>query len=180
MVNVGQRLGVEYRLSTGVKSISIDQATGKANGVVLENGTHLPSDIVISNADLVYTYNNLLPKTSYADSLSKRETSCSSISFYWSASKIIPELKGHNIFLADEYQESNDSIFKEHLIPTHPLFTSMSLRALILRLLLRVRMRLLYWCLWVISSPTPLAHIVVLPSLEVPISLAVVARIGRR
>lgn len=122
LVNVGQRLGVEYRLSTGVKSISIDQATGKANGVVLENGTHLPSDIVISNADLVYTYNNLLPKTSYADSLSKRETSCSSISFYWSASKIIPELNAHNIFLADEYQESFDSIFKEHLIPSEPSF----------------------------------------------------------
>lgn len=122
MVNVGQRLGVEYRLSTGVKSISIDQATGKANGVVLSDGTHLPSDIVISNADLVYTYNNLLPKTSYADSLSKRETSCSSISFYWSASQIVPELNAHNIFLADEYQESFDSIFKEHLIPSEPSF----------------------------------------------------------
>ncbi|KAF5635943.1 phytoene dehydrogenase AL-1 (carotenoid biosynthesis al-1) [Fusarium sp. NRRL 52700] len=122
LVNVGQRLGVEYRLSTGVKSISIDQATGKANGVVLSDGTHLPSDIVISNADLVYTYNNLLPKTSYADSLSKRETSCSSISFYWSASKIVPELNAHNIFLADEYQESFDSIFKEHLIPSEPSF----------------------------------------------------------
>ncbi|SPJ74165.1 probable phytoene dehydrogenase AL-1 (carotenoid biosynthesis protein al-1) [Fusarium torulosum] len=122
LVNVGERLGVEYRLSTGVKSISIDQASGKANGVVLDDGTHLASDIVISNADLVYTYNNLLPKTSYADSLSKRETSCSSISFYWSASKIVPELNAHNIFLADEYQESFDSIFKEHLIPSHPSF----------------------------------------------------------
>ncbi|KAF4944095.1 hypothetical protein FSARC_14763 [Fusarium sarcochroum] len=122
LVKVGQRLGVEYRLSTDVQSISIDQATGKTNGVVLGDGTLLQSDIVISNADLVYTYNNLLPKTSYADSLSKRETSCSSISFYWSASKVIPELNAHNIFLADEYQESFDSIFKEHLIPTKPSF----------------------------------------------------------
>ncbi|KAF5023290.1 hypothetical protein F66182_4671 [Fusarium sp. NRRL 66182] len=122
LVNVGQRLGVEYRLSTPVQSISVDQASGKANGIVLGDGSLLEADIVISNADLVYTYNNLLPKTKYADSLSKRETSCSSISFYWSVSKLVPELNAHNIFLADEYQESFDSIFKEHLIPTQPSF----------------------------------------------------------
>ncbi|EEU37065.1 uncharacterized protein NECHADRAFT_97347 [Fusarium vanettenii 77-13-4] len=122
LVKVGERLGVEYRLSTSVQSISIDKATQKTNGVILEDGTLLPADIVVSNADLVYTYNNLLPETSYARSLSKREASCSSISFYWSISKVIPKLRAHNIFLADEYRESFDSIFKKHLIPVEPSF----------------------------------------------------------
>ncbi|KAF5004209.1 hypothetical protein FDECE_9291 [Fusarium decemcellulare] len=122
LVKVGKRLGVEYRLSTSVQSISVDKRTSKANGVILSDGTLLQADVVVSNADLVYTYNNLLPKTSYANSLSKRDASCSSISFYWSTSQIVPELKAHNIFLADEYRESFDSIFKEHLIPTEPSF----------------------------------------------------------
>ena len=113
---------MEYRLSTSVQSISIDKATRKTNGVILEDGTLLPADIVVSNADLVYTYNNLLPETSYARSLSKREASCSSISFYWSISKVIPKLQAHNIFLADDYRESLDSIFKQHLIPAEPSF----------------------------------------------------------
>ncbi|RSL72931.1 hypothetical protein CEP53_000961 [Fusarium sp. AF-6] len=122
LVEVGQRLGVEYRLSTSVQSISIDKATQKTNGVILEDGTLLPADIVVSNADLVYTYNNLLPETPYAHSLSKREASCSSISFYWSISRRVPKLQAHNIFLADEYRESFDSIFKKHLIPAEPSF----------------------------------------------------------
>ncbi|KAH7254833.1 hypothetical protein B0J15DRAFT_446854 [Fusarium solani] len=122
LVHVGQRLGVEYRLSTSVQSISIDKATQKTSGVILEDGTMLPADIVVSNADLVYTYNNLLPETSYARSLSKREASCSSISFYWSISRVIPKLQAHNIFLADDYRESFDSIFKQHLIPAEPSF----------------------------------------------------------
>ncbi|KAH6888399.1 hypothetical protein B0T10DRAFT_514074 [Thelonectria olida] len=122
LVNVGQRFGVEYRLSTGVKSISIDTTTGKADGVILDDGSTLSADVVVSNADLVYTYNNLLPKSNYAQSLSKRLTSCSSISFYWSMSKVFPELETHNIFLADEYQKSFDDIFKNQLIPTNPSF----------------------------------------------------------
>lgn len=113
---------MEYRLSTSVQSISINKATQKTNGVILEDGTLLPADIVVSNADLVYTYNNLLPETSYARSLSMREASCSSISFYWSISRAVPKLQAHNIFLADDYRESFDSIFKQHLIPAEPSF----------------------------------------------------------
>lgn len=78
--------------------------------------------MVINNSDLVYAYNNLLPDTGYAKTLANKPASCSSISFYWSISKQIPELEVHNIFLADEYQESFDSIFKDHLIPTKPSF----------------------------------------------------------
>lgn len=115
-------MGVEYRLLTPIEKISIDMNTNKANGVILSDGSLLPADIVVSNADLVYAYNNLLPDSSYARSLSKRSASCSSISFYWSLTKSVPELRAHNIFLADDYRESFDSIFKQHFIPMEPSF----------------------------------------------------------
>jgi phytoene desaturase (3,4-didehydrolycopene-forming) len=123
LVRVGQRLGVEYRLSSPVDHImTAEDNNKKVTGVKLADGSTLEADVVICNADLVYAYNNLLPRTSHAKSLSKREASCSSISFYWALDRKVPELQAHNIFLADEYRESFDSIFKEHMIPKAPSF----------------------------------------------------------
>ncbi|KAF3768752.1 hypothetical protein M406DRAFT_337117 [Cryphonectria parasitica EP155] len=60
--------------------------------------------------------------STYAKSLRKRDASCSSISFYWSLSRKVPELGVHNIFLADEYKESFDAIFKRQTLPEDPSF----------------------------------------------------------
>lgn len=122
LINIGRRLGVDYRLSTPVARILTTPDGRTATGVALGDGTILTADIVVCNADLIYAYNNLLPKTRYAKSLSTRETSCSSISFYWGLNKQVSELRAHNIFLADEYRKSFDSIFKDHLIPSEPSF----------------------------------------------------------
>ena len=120
LVDVGKRLGVTYRLSTPISSVTI--TNNVATGITLASGEHLSADLVIINADLVYAYNNLLPPSSTATSLSKRQASCSSISFYWALDRTVPELTTHNIFLADHYRESFDDIFKKHLIPTQPSF----------------------------------------------------------
>jgi phytoene desaturase (3,4-didehydrolycopene-forming) len=124
---VGERLGVKYQLNTAVKQILM-RADGKtARGVVLESGEELEADIVVVNADLVYAYSNLFPQTSpqtqaYGQSLRRKEGSCSSISFYWSLDRKVPELQTHNIFLADEYRESFDAIFDRQTLPTEPSF----------------------------------------------------------
>lgn len=111
-----------YRLSSPVSSVILSNDQRSATGVQLENGDRLHADIVVCNADLIYAYNNLLPASPYATSLSKRSTSCSSISFYWALNRTVPELRVHNIFLANAYRESFDSVFKDHLIPKEPSF----------------------------------------------------------
>lgn len=121
-VRVGERYGITYRLSTPVASIQLSLNGRRATGVTLPTGESISADIVIINADLVYAYNNLLPPSSKATSLQKRPASCSSISFYWAMNRQIPELTTHNIFLADDYRESFDDIFKKQLIPTQPSF----------------------------------------------------------
>jgi phytoene desaturase (3,4-didehydrolycopene-forming) len=83
LVDVGKRLGVEYRLSTTVSEVKLSSNRSRAEGVTLSSGETLYADVVLVNADLVYAYNKLLPHTPYATSLSKRPGSCSSISFYW-------------------------------------------------------------------------------------------------
>lgn len=140
LVNVGERLGVEYRLSCPVEKVDLSSDGKRAIGVTLASGEHLTADIVIINADLVYAANNLLPppppsllstlttplptflQPDTPRSLSARPASCSSISFYWALSRRVPELNAHNIFLADEYRESFDQIFDKQNMPNEPSF----------------------------------------------------------
>ena len=122
LVRAGERLGVTYRLSTPVSSILLSSDKRTAKGVTLTSGDTITADVVLINADLVYAYNNLLPASSTATSLRSRAASCSSISFYWAMGRQVPELSTHNIFLADDYRESFDDIFKKQLIPEQPSF----------------------------------------------------------
>jgi phytoene desaturase (3,4-didehydrolycopene-forming) len=124
LVNIGTRSGVEYRFNSPIKEIRLSPDGKRATGVVFQDPKKEPldADLVICNADLTYAYNELLPTTAYGTSLSKRETSCSSISFYWALDRQFLELTPHNIFLAEDYKESFDSIFKKHFIPDQPSF----------------------------------------------------------
>ncbi len=68
------------------------------------------------------TQSSLLPPDPYTKRLNKLEQTCSSISFYWSLKEVVPELVGHNIFLASAYQESFDEIFEKGELPSQPSF----------------------------------------------------------
>ncbi|OLL22074.1 Phytoene desaturase [Neolecta irregularis DAH-3] len=89
----------------------------RATGVRLESGEEIYADITICNADAVWAYNHLLPPTTFAKNLEKKNLTSSSISFYWCVDRVIEELDVHNIFLADRYRESFDEIFKNHDLP---------------------------------------------------------------
>ncbi|KAK8103746.1 Bcphd1 [Apiospora kogelbergensis] len=126
LVRVAERLGVDFRLNTAVSEV-LTTADGKtANGVRLASGERLDADVVVVNADLVYAYSNLFPQTAatkkFAASLRERAGSCSSISFYWSLDRKVPELQTHNIFLADDFRESFDDIFTRQGLPQEPSF----------------------------------------------------------
>jgi phytoene desaturase (3,4-didehydrolycopene-forming) len=124
LVNIGERSGVEYMFDSPISEIQLSADGKRATGVSFKDEKKAPitADLVICNADLTYAYNNLLPATTYGKSLESRKASCSSISFYWALDRQFPELSAHNIFLAEDYKESFDSIFKKHLIPDQPSF----------------------------------------------------------
>ncbi|RAH68116.1 phytoene desaturase family protein [Aspergillus aculeatinus CBS 121060] len=119
---ISTRHGATYRLNTPVSHITLSADQKTATGVQLTTGETLTADTVIINADLIYAYNHLLPPTAYSASLTHRETSCSSISFFWSFNTHLPPLESHNVFLAAEYKESFDAIFREKHLPAHPSF----------------------------------------------------------
>ncbi|GAA5993435.1 hypothetical protein JCM11641_007158 [Rhodosporidiobolus odoratus] len=117
---IAERKGAKFRFNTPVKRVIVENGTAK--GVVTESGEELKADITLVNADLIWSMAHLYEETAYSKRLEERPVSCSSISFYWSMKRKIPELDSHTIFLAEEYKESFDSIFREHKIPHEPSF----------------------------------------------------------
>jgi len=118
-----KKFGAEFRYNSPVTSIS-QSADGKhATGVTLATGEHIEADVVISNADLLWTYENLLPSTKYQKAICKNsKLTCSSISFYWGMKRKVDALTTHNIFLGEEYAGSFDKIFDEHSLPDEASF----------------------------------------------------------
>ncbi|RAH48311.1 phytoene desaturase [Aspergillus brunneoviolaceus CBS 621.78] len=122
LADIGHTQGVEYRLRSPVTRILLSDDQHTARGVRLDSGEKILADVVIVNADLVYAYNHVLPPCPYAAGLTQRPTSCSSISFFWAVDTPLPQLRPHNIFLAEHYRESFDAIFIHHSIPADPSF----------------------------------------------------------
>lgn len=112
--------GVKFHFNKGVTKINI---TGKnANGVFLEDGTEIQSDIVVANADLPYVYREMLPDKRKSIRLDRLKYSCSAICFHWGLDKIYPQLGHHSVFLSDEFREGLDHIFIDKTVNDKPSF----------------------------------------------------------
>jgi phytoene desaturase len=120
MLKTTEKLGVRVNYENPVRQIIV---SGKrVNGVILNNGTEIKADIVISNADLPYTYRCLLPDKRKSVHLDNLKYSCSAICFHWGLDKVYPQLDHHNVFLADDFRNALDSIFRDKTVSENPNF----------------------------------------------------------
>ena len=121
-MRVADELGVEVRCHAPVAQIRVEQ--GRATGVELENGEFLPADIVVSNADLVHTYRDLVPKSArkkYNDKkLASYDPSSSAFILYLAVDKEYPDLVHHNIYFGTDYDREMDEIFEQKRMPSDP------------------------------------------------------------
>ncbi|MDQ4075039.1 MAG: phytoene desaturase family protein [Chloroflexota bacterium] len=118
-VRVAEELGVELRCGTPVAQIRVDQ--GRATGVELESGSFLPADVVISNADVVHTYGDLVPASArkkYSEmKLRSFDPSSSAFIIYLAVEREYPELAHHNIYFGGDYDQEMVEIFEEKRMP---------------------------------------------------------------
>ncbi|KAI9178899.1 hypothetical protein H9P43_005561 [Blastocladiella emersonii ATCC 22665] len=120
---VAKSRGATFHYGKGVAKVNTSApGSNVVSGVTLEDGTVVDADLVVCNADLVWAYKNLLPATSYSKRLENKDQTSSSFSFYWGLKRKVPELDGHNVFLAEKYRESFDEIFVDHSLPSEPSF----------------------------------------------------------
>jgi len=108
---------IGVRIETNCRIERIEIENGKAVGVRLENGEILRSDFVVSNADAIETYRNLIDarnRKSFPDKkLDKIEPSFSGFVILLGVKKRFETLAHHNIFFSDDYKAEFDALFKE-------------------------------------------------------------------
>jgi len=101
--------GVRFHFNTSVQSIIHHQ--GKIKGIAANNENHF-ADVVVSNADIYFTYQQLLKDESKATKVLKQERSCSGVIFYWGMNREFQQLHLHNIFFSGNYKAEFDHIFQ--------------------------------------------------------------------
>lgn len=118
MQDIGTNLGVEYEYLSDVNSIIVDK--GKAAGVKLSSGRSLEADIIVSNSDLFYTENYLLPPKyrQYSPNYwNKKNPGPSAMMMYLGIKGELPEIEHHTLLFIDAWKENFDDIYVSHKIP---------------------------------------------------------------
>lgn len=122
LTRLATELSVEIKTDCEVEKIIF--ANRRAVGVKLKSGEEIRADAVVSNADAIETYRNLIEvknRQSFPDKkLEKIEPSCSGFVLLLGAKKKFPQLAHHNIFFSDDYRAEFDQIFKEKRPAANP------------------------------------------------------------
>jgi phytoene desaturase len=110
-------LGVKFQFDSLVKDIIVDKK--KAVGITTKNEVYY-AKYVISNADVVPTYRNLLKKQKAPEKTLSQPRSSSALIFYWGIANEFPELDLHNIFFSEDYKTEFDAIFNKNTVSDDP------------------------------------------------------------
>jgi len=89
---------------------------GKATGIELSAGETVFADVVVSNADLAYTEEALIPQDA-ARNYEQAQYSSSVVAFYWALDRRYTQLSHHSVFLTEDYEESWKAIFTHNRMP---------------------------------------------------------------
>jgi phytoene desaturase len=113
------KCGVVFNFNKNVEMIFHDN--GKVTGLKI-NSEKIDFDIVVSNADVNFTYLKLLGEKTYltAKNYNRLEPSSSAIVFYWGVEGNYGNLEIHNILFSKDYQTEFNRIFGDKSIPDDP------------------------------------------------------------
>ena len=115
LVQLFQELGGQLLLNQSVTEIVIDERTKQATGVRLDGGEVLKADAVVSNADVAFTYLNLIPqkfRRKYNDRRVKQmRYSMSLFVLYFGTNRQYPDMAHHEILMGSRYRELMRDIF---------------------------------------------------------------------
>jgi phytoene desaturase len=114
LVKLFTDLGGEIRLASEVTEITTDRS--EATGIVTHEGRNERFDVVISNADVFYTYDVLLKREPRVEAMRKKVAamtySMSLFLIYFGTNRRYSNLQHHNIIFGPRYRELLSDIFK--------------------------------------------------------------------
>ena len=112
--------GVNIKLNATVDRL--EMAPGrrpKVTGVHLEDGTVIPADIVVSNADPVHLYGSMIGEAKRPLALRLKQKSSTSMGLfvmYFGTTRQYPDVAHHTIWLGSRYRELLDEIFNKKIL----------------------------------------------------------------
>jgi phytoene desaturase len=92
--------------------------------VRLRDGSALDADIVVSNADLPFSYRALVPQHMRPDfpnrKLARMRYTASAYMLYLCVDRRYEQLLHHNVYFARDFRANFDAIFKDYTLPADP------------------------------------------------------------
>ncbi len=117
LYKLAQKKGVQFHFNQPIERILYHES--KVRGVVVDS-ENIPASIVVSNADVYFTYKHLLKDDTLAAKVLRQERSSSAVIFYWGMRKSFPRLHLHNLFFGKNYEQEFDHIFKKGSVTDDP------------------------------------------------------------
>ncbi|MGQ3355287.1 MAG: phytoene desaturase [Phreatobacter sp.] len=118
LVDLIRSQGGTVRLGAEVRHISV--TNGRATGVVLAGGEAIAADVVVSNADVTWTYGRLLPEGASRRwrpaKLARASQSMSLFVWYFGTDRTYPDVPHHTILLGPRYRGLLDDIFRRKVL----------------------------------------------------------------
>lgn len=116
LVGLVQDMGGTLRLGAEVRRIEVER--GRATGVTLASGERIAADVVVSNADAMWTYRELVApehRRHWTDRRIERgRYSMSLFVWYFGTEGTYPDVPHHMMILSARYKELLKDIFRRH------------------------------------------------------------------
>jgi phytoene desaturase len=120
LVQLFEDIGGQILLNKEVSEIVINAQTRRAEGVRTSDGTLFPADIVVSNADVAFTYLNLVSasfrRRNTDHKIKKRQYSMSLFVIYFGTDRKYENIAHHEILMGPRYRGLLNDIFKRKVL----------------------------------------------------------------
>ena len=122
-----QDIGGKLLLNSEVTAIVIDEHSGLAQGVRIADGEWLPAESVVSNADVAFTYLNLVParfrRKNTDRKIQRMRYAMSLFVIYFGTDRKYEQVAHHEILMGPRYRELLSDIFtRKHLAQDFSLY----------------------------------------------------------
>lgn len=117
LYNLAKEQGVTFHFDEKVKQIQLDN--GRISGIDTHKGKY-DCSYVMSNMDVAFTYEKLLPDEKQPKKILNQEKSSSALVFYWGMKSSFPKLNVHNMFFSNEDKQEFDAVFLDKQIHSEP------------------------------------------------------------
>ncbi|MGK7313454.1 MAG: phytoene desaturase family protein, partial [Candidatus Longimicrobiales bacterium M2_2A_002] len=117
LVRLLRDLDVDVRFSSPVAEILT--RSGRVTGVRTEDGTEVPADVVVSNADPSFVYRHMLPASAAPKGRRKAKRMRQSMSLfvgYFGTDRVYDDLAHHTIILGPRYEGLLKDIFRRKVL----------------------------------------------------------------